>query len=92
MWKVKKSYKDTLRRQHQDKARIHVTSGKVRDGEVLRRLVRVAMKGVRVRRARMAYDSIFFLSQSGINCDCEILLRGVWGVRQGCVGAEGAWA
>ena len=60
MWKVKKSYKDTLRRQHQDKAdRIHVTSGKVREGEVLRRLVRVAMKGVKVRRARMAYDSIF---------------------------------
>jgi hypothetical protein len=60
VWKVKKSYKDMLRRQHQDKAdRIHVTSGKVHYGEVLRRLVRVAMKGVEVRRARMAYDSIF---------------------------------
>jgi len=53
--------KDTLRRQHQDKAdRIHVTSGKVHYGEVLRRLVRVAMKGVKVRRVRMAYDSRIF--------------------------------
>ena len=53
--------KDTLRRQHQDKAdRIHVTSGKVHYGEVLRRLVRVAMKGVRVRGVRMAYDSRIF--------------------------------
>ena len=53
--------KDTLRRQHQDKAdRIHVTSEEVHDGEVLRRLVRGAMKGVRVRRVRMAYDSRIF--------------------------------
>jgi len=50
--------KDTLRRQ--DKARIHVTSGKVHDGEVLRRLVRGAMKGVKVRRVQMAYDSRIF--------------------------------
>jgi len=64
--------KNTLRRQHQDKAdRIHVTSEKVHDGKVLRRLVRGAMKSVKVRRvlADGAYDSrdnFNLLSQSGI--------------------------
>jgi len=52
--------KNTLRRQHQDKAdRIHVTSEKVYDGKVLRRFVIGAMKSVKVRRvlADGAYDS-----------------------------------
>jgi len=50
---------------------MHVTSERVHDGRVLRRLVRGGMKSVKVRRvlADRAYDSrenFNFLSQSGI--------------------------
>jgi Transposase DDE domain. len=63
--------KNTLRRKYQKADLIYVTSEKVHDGKVLRRLVRGAMKSVKVRRvlADGAYDSrenFNFLSQSGI--------------------------
>ena len=63
VWNVKKSYlkiRFAVNTKTKQIVSMHVTSGKVHYGEVLRRLVRVAMKGVRVRRVRMAYDSRIF--------------------------------
>jgi len=74
VWKVKKGYLKihfAVNTKTKQIVSMHVTSEKVHDGKVLRRLVRGAMKSVKVRRvlADGAYDSrenFNFLSQSGI--------------------------